>query len=145
MLFYRATQLLFALIFSGLIATSFAQSEDLYPFTSKAAAERFATLTQEVRCVVCQNQSLADSNAPLALDLRNKIYHMILDNQSDQAIKDYLVARYGQFILLQPRLNKETALLWFFPLIGLLAAFIFVRRALKLPGTKGNPTLLKIM
>lgn len=115
-------------VWFGFATISFAQSDDTYPFSSPIESERFTALTQEIRCVVCQNQSLSDSNAPLALDLRGKIYNMVLDKKSDEEIKNYLVQRYGNFILLQPRFNKETLILWFFPLIALGCAFIFLRQ-----------------
>ena len=99
-----------------------------YPFASPAEAKRFASLTNEVRCLVCQNQTIADSNAPLANDLRGKIYRMILNHQSDEEIKNFLVKRYGEFILLTPRLNKITLILWFFPLFGILFALCFLYR-----------------
>jgi|GEM_PF-6335606 len=88
---------------------------------------RFAQLTHEVRCVVCQNQSLADSSAPLAQDLREKIHALIADNKTDDEIKTYLVKRYGEFVLLRPRFNKLTYGLWLFPLLSLLyVAWFFI-------------------
>ena len=101
-----------------LSATCLASAEDTYPFSSPYAAQRFQTLTQEIRCVVCQNQNIADSNAPLASDLRTKIYRMVVNKKSDAEIKDYLVKRYGEFILLEPTFSKLSWLLWMFPLIG---------------------------
>ena len=108
--------------------TTFATTEETYPFPSSADTTRFQSLTKEIRCVVCQNQSIADSNAPLANDLREKVYKMVLANETDEAIKTWLVKRYGEFILLQPRFNKFTMVLWMFPLLGLLfIIFIFYR------------------
>lgn len=80
---------------------------------------RLTQLTHEIRCVVCQNQSVADSDAPLARDLRQKIAELIAQQMTDEAIKDYLVKRYGEFILLKPRLSRATLLLWVFPFVGL--------------------------
>lgn len=97
-------------------------SESPYPFTTASDATRFHELIKEIRCVVCQNQSIADSNAPLANDLRKKVYLMVTEKKSNQDIKDYLVKRYGEFILLEPRFNKLTFILWLFPFLG----FIFV-------------------
>jgi cytochrome c-type biogenesis protein CcmH len=87
---------------------------------------RFLILTKEVRCIVCQNQNLAESTAPLANDLRDKIHKMILEKKSDEEIKDYLVKRYGEFILLRPRLNKFTYLLWAFPLLGCTVILLYL-------------------
>lgn len=97
-------------------------NSDIHPFSRPADAVRFAALTKEIRCVVCQNQSIADSNAPLANDLRQKVWRMVSDNQSDSEIKNYLVERYGEFILLQPRFSSISLILWLFPL--LVSAFI---------------------
>jgi cytochrome c-type biogenesis protein CcmH len=111
-----------------LITLSYARDENAYPFTSTADAARFDTITQETRCLVCQNQTIADSNAPLANDLRNKIYEMVIAKQSDTEIEEYLVSRYGEFILFKPRLNESTLFLWFFPLAALLMVFVFLVR-----------------
>lgn len=105
------------------ITPLYAANQDAYPFTSTVDTERFQTLTQEIRCVVCQNQNIADSNAPLANDLREKVYKMVIEKKSNDEIKNYLVKRYGEFILLEPRFNKLTMMLWLFPLLGL--AFVF--------------------
>jgi len=89
---------------------------------------RFASLTREIRCVVCQNQSIADSSAPLANDLRNKVYAMVEQQKSDDEIKDYLAARYGEFILLKPRQGVLTLFLWLFPTLCLgLLGYIFIK------------------
>jgi cytochrome c-type biogenesis protein CcmH len=112
-----------------LCAAAHAATEDTYSFTSSADAARFQALTSTIRCVVCQNQSINDSNAPLANDLREKVYRMVLAHQSDDEIKSWLVKRYGEFILLEPRFNKLTIMLWLFPLMGLiLISFILLSR-----------------
>ncbi len=122
---------LFFLLFS-LITMGYANptNMNLYPFSSTTDATRFQSLTKEIRCVVCQNQNIADSNAPLANDLRQKIYTMILEKKSDNHIKKYLVKRYGEFILLQPPFNASTALLWLFPLVALMTTFGFLLHSL---------------
>lgn len=122
----RLIQLLFIIIALPAFA-----AEDTYPFTSAKDAQRFSSLTQEIRCVVCQNQNIADSNAPLANDLRNKVYQMIVAKQSDLDIKNYLVKRYGEFILLEPRFSKFTVLLWLFPCLGLVGFLFFFTRYLR--------------
>lgn len=95
--------------------------KEIYPFTNAVDENRFMHLTQEIRCIVCQNQSIADSNAKIAKDLRQKIFHMINMQQSDQTIKKYLHDRYGSFIFFNPEVNKFTLFLWLFPL-----AIIFI-------------------
>ncbi|TRX74407.1 cytochrome c-type biogenesis protein [Pseudomonas mangiferae] len=106
---------------------------DTYTFSSDAERERFHDLTKELRCPKCQNQDIADSNAPIAADLRREIHRMLQDGQSDQQIVDYLVARYGDFVRYKPPLNARTALLWYGPaglLLGglLVLGVIVVRR-----------------
>lgn len=119
-----------------LAAQAFAVEPMPHTFTSTTEAARFDALTHEIRCVVCQNQSLAESNAPLANDLREKIYLMVNEKKSDEAIKEYLVSRYGEFILLRPRFNTHTAILWLFPLFGLAAACLLLIRR----WTSASPT-----
>lgn len=86
-----------------------------YPFASAKKRARFENLTGNLRCLVCQNESLWDSNAPLAVDLRRIVYQQVKQGATDQAIKQYLVARYGEFILLQPVFKTTTYLLWIVP------------------------------
>jgi cytochrome c-type biogenesis protein CcmH len=84
--------------------------------------ERFKTLASELRCLVCQNQSLADSQAGLAEDLKQKVYEQIASGRSDQEIKTYMVDRYGEFILYKPGLSLDNAVLWVGPFIILALA-----------------------
>lgn len=106
----------------------YALDQEPHSFKSNIDAVRFQSLIKEIRCVVCQNQNIADSNAPLANDLREKIYRMILDQQSNEEIKNYLTKRYGEYILLQPRFNKLTLLLWIFPIISLFCIVFILYR-----------------
>lgn len=99
-----------------------------YTFATSQDAHRFSVLTNETRCVVCQFQNIADSNAPLAGSLRDKIFQLIQEKKTDDEIKDYLVKRYGEVILLKPRFNPLTAILWLFPALGLLAFSIILFR-----------------
>jgi cytochrome c-type biogenesis protein CcmH len=93
---------------------------------------RARTLSKELRCMVCQNQSIDDSDAPLARDLRLLVRERLKDGDSDSQVIDFLVARYGEFVLLKPRLSLHTALLWFGPPTllcgGALALFLIARR-----------------
>lgn len=97
---------------------------DAYPFDTLAQEQRFRTLVEEFRCPKCQNQNLADSNAPLAKDLRGIIYRKVKANESDEAIAAYLQERYGDFVLYRPPLKASTILLWFGPALA-LAAVVF--------------------
>lgn len=102
------------------------------PFESAAQRERFQNLTSEIRCMVCQNESLADSSADLASDLRRKIFEMMQAGKTDVEIKQYLVARYSDFVLYDPPLKPKTWLLWFGPglilLAGALVVALFLRK-----------------
>lgn len=101
-------------------------------FDDPAKQQRFETLLKELRCLVCQNQSLASSEAGLATDLRQAVHAKVDAGQSDAEIRQYLVDRYGEYVLYRPRLNRKTWLLWFGPaflaLAGLLALIITVKK-----------------
>lgn len=96
---------------------------DAAPLHFRDAAEeaRFHALTTQLRCVMCQNQSLADSNALIALQLRREVLDLMRQGKSDDEIKAYLVQRYGEFVLYKPRLETGTLLLWLGPALVLLA------------------------
>jgi len=100
--------------------------------TDPALEGRARTLSKELRCMVCQNQSIDDSDAPLARDLRLLVRERLTDGDSDRQVIDFLVARYGEFVLLKPRLALHTALLWFGPPAllggGALVLFVIARR-----------------
>ena len=89
-------------------------------FDDAEQERRYYSLTKELRCLVCQNQNLADSNAELAKDLRDKVYEMIKAGSSDAQIVDYMVDRYGEFVLYKPPVNLSTIFLWVGPFIILL-------------------------
>ena len=107
-------------------------------FRDADEADRFQDLARELRCVKCQNQSLADSDAAIAHDLRNEVLGLMRRGMSDEEIKQHLVARYGDFVLYRPTVRADTWLLWFGPALLLLAgaasvAWIVRRRARGLP------------
>jgi len=97
-------------------------------FDTQQQQDRFNQLTQELRCLVCQNQNLADSDAQLAHDLRAEVHEMLIAGKSDDEIKQFMVERYGDFVLYNPPVQKNTYLLWLAPL-GLLLIGAFVLRA----------------
>ncbi|WP_409283795.1 cytochrome c-type biogenesis protein CcmH [Pseudomonas protegens] len=103
-----------------------------YQFASDADRERFHQLTKELRCPKCQNQDIADSNAPIAADLRKEIFRMLGEGKDNQQIIDFMVDRYGDFVRYRPALTGKTALLWFGPagllLGGLVIIAVIVRR-----------------
>ena len=107
-------------------------------FSDPAQAARYEALLAELRCLVCQNQSLADSNADLAQDLRQEVYHMVQSGDSDEKIIGFLVARYGDFVLYRPRVKPVTYLLWFGPAILLLIGGFVVVRFIRRRGTQAE-------
>jgi cytochrome c-type biogenesis protein CcmH len=92
---------------------------------------RLKALSTELRCLVCQNTTLADSNAPLAEDLRNEIRTLMRDGKTDEEVTAYLVARYGDFVRYRPPVQANTALLWFGPFVILLIGVVVLFRVLK--------------
>lgn len=105
-----------------------AYAESLYPLDSAQKKAQFSYLLKDLRCLVCQNQDLADSNAKLAKDLKQQVYVMVKEGKTDAEILDYLTARYGDFILFKPPVKSITMLLWFGPCLFLsLGLLVFVR------------------
>lgn len=102
-----------------------------------ARQELYERLTHEVRCLVCQNQTVADSTAPLAADLRREIHALVMAGRSEGEIKTFLLDRYGDFVLYKPRFQGTTAVLWLAPLLlllgGALVLALVVRRRATLP------------
>ena len=102
---------------------------------------RVADLAHELRCLVCQNQTLADSNAPLAVDLRNQIREQLEAGKSEQDVVDFLVARYGDFVLYRPPLKASTAALWAGPFVILaFGAWLLIRRIRRRPAAEPQLT-----
>lgn len=93
---------------------------------SAESEQRVKALAHELRCLVCQNQTIADSNADLAIDLRTQIREQIQAGKTDQEIKDYMVARYGDFVLYRPPVQSNTALLWAAPFLLLVGGLAFL-------------------
>jgi cytochrome c-type biogenesis protein CcmH len=99
-----------------------------YPLDSSRKEAQFNHLLKDLRCLVCQNQDLADSNADLAKDLRDQVYRLVKEGKSDSEISDYLTSRYGDFILFKPPVKGVTYLLWFGPALFLLLGFLIFWR-----------------
>ena len=127
---------LFCLLLAMLAAPGWAVIET-YEFETEELRERYQVLTQELRCPKCQNQNIADSNAPIARDLRERLHEQLHAGRSDAEISDYMVQRYGDFALYRPRFSGRTAVLWVAPaVLLLLGAFMIariVRRRMALP------------
>lgn len=115
---------------------------DTYEFQNEVTQKRYNALVKELRCPKCQNQNLADSNSPIAADLRKEVYELLHQNKADIEIVDFMVKRYGDFVLYRPRVSSLTYILWFGPafllFIGALVV-VFVLRNKAQP--KNKPTL----
>ncbi len=128
-------KLLTALFLFAALPAAAQHLEDRLP--DPAQETRARELSRELRCLVCQNQSIEDSNAPLARDLRRIVRERVVAGDSDKAVQDYLVQRYGEWVLLKPRFNIQTLLLWLGPALLLLLGggivFTLYRRQAKAP------------
>ena len=122
---------LLACVLVALATSAFGQASEIER-PDPATEGRLKTLAEELRCLVCQNQTIADSNAPLAVDLRNQIRGQIAEGRSDSQIRDYMVERYGDFVLYRPPFKATTVVLWLGPLLmvalGAGIFFLVVRR-----------------
>jgi cytochrome c-type biogenesis protein CcmH len=115
-----------ALLFCLIAGTSLAYAAiDPDEFDTEAQRDRYHHFIADLRCPKCQNQNLAGSDAPIANDLRKELRRLLKDGQSDQQIVDFMVARYGDFILYKPPFDKHTAVLWLLP-VGLLSIGLLV-------------------
>ncbi len=117
-------------IIAGLLLTTLTSPTlagvEVRNFTDPAQERRYHKLVDELRCLVCQNQNLADSNSPLASDLREKIYTMIKTDKTNQQVINYMVERYGKFVLYNPPLDPVTLFLWLPPFILLIGGVILL-------------------
>ena len=105
------------ILFITVSLSLFAWAQEPLVFESQEQQDRFDRLTKELRCLVCQNQNLADSDAQLAHDLRREVHDLLLTGRNDEEIKQFLVDRYGDFVLYRPPVQANTYLLWIAPLV----------------------------
>jgi cytochrome c-type biogenesis protein CcmH len=143
----RAAAALIVLLLGMLLSIAPALAVDSTPPLPNAVLQqRYLTLTHELRCMVCQGEALADSGAPLAVEVRREVHDLVLQGQTEQQVRDHMVARYGEFILYKPPMSWRYAWLWGAPpalmLIGALVAWrvLRARRALsdQEPGELGE-------
>ena len=117
------------IVFLATLFISIASAEILvYEFPDQELEDRFNRLSQELRCPKCQNNNLADSNAPLSVDLKDIIYEKLNQGQSDEQIVGFLKERYGDFITYRPPVRPSTWLIWFGPFVLLLGGFVVILR-----------------
>jgi cytochrome c-type biogenesis protein CcmH len=118
-----------------LFQASFAESIEAKDFESVDQERRYHALIEDIRCPVCQGQSIGGSNSSLAKDLREQVRKMIISNKSNEEIYQFMIERYGDFIVFKPPINLKTYLLWFTPLLFLVFCFTYLIRVTK---TKDN-------
>jgi cytochrome c-type biogenesis protein CcmH len=122
-----------AVLVVGLIAVATPavaiDSED--PFADPVLQHRYESINRELRCLVCQNQTIADSNATLAQDLRRQVREMIAAGKTDAEIREFMIARYGDFVLYRPRMTAQNFLLWAAPVLLLLVGGVVLVRVVR--------------
>jgi cytochrome c-type biogenesis protein CcmH len=136
------------LIIFLLIMSSGAYAVDTYQLSDPKQQETYETLTKELRCLVCQNQTIADSNAELAADLRRQVQEMLQQGKSRDEIVRFMTDRYGDFVLYNPAFKGKTSILWIAPviflLLGLVTVFFFIRRKKAAANLDSQPVDLEI-
>lgn len=117
-------------LFALCVSFSALAAIDTYQFKDEAQEQQFRQLTEQLRCPKCQNNSIADSNAMIASDMRQKVYELQQQGQSKQQIIDYMVARYGHFVTYEPPVTPSTIVLWLLPALFVTGgALVIIRRA----------------
>ena len=119
------------LLVLSLLAFPLFAGVEYHPFDDPNKEQAYQALISELRCLVCQNQTIADSNADLAKDLRQQVYEMLQQGKSQQDVVDFMTQRYGDFVMYRPSFSLKTGLLWLGPgvflLIGVIAVFMLAR------------------
>ena len=135
-----------AIVISALLAVATGSDALVFEqreFDDAEQLARYKTLIYELRCLVCQNQNLADSNAELAGDLRREVHRMILEGKSNEDVIDFMVSRYGEFVLYRPPLKAKTVLLWSGPFVlGLGALVLLLMHLRRRAAERATPTPL---
>lgn len=126
-------RLIYVIVLLGLLISvaGFTSAKEAQPNEDPQIEKRMKALTEQLRCLVCQNETLADSRAELAEDLRKQVREQIKAGKSDKEIIDYLTARYGDFVLYNPPVKSTTYLLWFGPFVLLIGGTVILFRFLK--------------
>ncbi|HTN35262.1 MAG TPA: cytochrome c-type biogenesis protein [Marinobacter sp.] len=120
---FRLFSLLVFFAIAGFVSADVA---NVYDFDTVQQEQRFQKLAEELRCPKCQNQNISDSDAPIAKDMRDEVYRMMLDGASNEDIVNALVARFGEFVRYKPELEKRTLLLWATPIIAVFGGLLIV-------------------
>lgn len=125
-------------------ASAVGEVRDVYTFDSREQEQRFQTLIAELRCPKCQNQNIADSNAPISQDMRDAVYRMMSDGASNEEITNALVSRFGEFVRYRPEVDSRTILLWATPALVVFIGAVIVAMTVRRSGradTAGADTL----
>ena len=136
---------LLSLIFGLMLSWSLFAAIDTYTFKSEAQEHQYRELTEQLRCPKCQNNSIADSNAPIATDMRAKVYELMEQGKSRQDIVNYMVDRYGNFVTYEPPVTPATIILWVIPALCVViggGAVIMLARRRKGAASGGEPEVL---
>ena len=123
---FKCIQNYMVLLLLVFVSSSALSVVEVREFSSDQLRDRYQVLANELRCPKCQNQNLADSNSPISVDLRTEIFRLLEEGKSDQEIIDFLVARYGEFVMYRPPVKKTTLMLWLAPGILFLFGIIIV-------------------
>ncbi|MEE9327007.1 MAG: cytochrome c-type biogenesis protein [Cocleimonas sp.] len=134
----RSILVLLSLVFA---VSTFAVKIEFHSFKNKQQEALYYQLVAELRCVKCQNQNLAESNAELASDMREKTYKMVVEGGSREDVVNYMTARYGDFVLYKPPLKKQTMLLWIGPPIFLFLSLFLLFRMIRKQKAKSTETM----
>jgi cytochrome c-type biogenesis protein CcmH len=131
----------FALVLLLLFSAAAGAREAAPAADDPALEARVNAVASELRCLVCQNQTIADSSAGLAIDLKNQVREKLRQGQSEKQIVDFMVERYGDFVLYRPRVKLTTTLLWFGPLLLVAIGLLVLYRRLRAQASSDEPTL----
>lgn len=131
MIKFRLNLKLILILFTTIISAYSLAATDIFEFNNPQQEQQFHEISQQLRCPQCQNNSIADSNAQISVDMRNKVYELLQQGKNKQQIIDYMIERYGNFVSYNPPLNPATIILWSAPIILLLIGSFFLLRRKK--------------
>ncbi|MFT5162138.1 MAG: cytochrome c-type biogenesis protein CcmH [Alteromonadaceae bacterium] len=124
--YFLLKTLLLAVLVAGIVSSEVKAAEEVHKFASPEHKLLYQELTDELRCPKCQNQNIADSDAGIAKDLRNKVYDLVNEGQSKQQVVDYMVERYGYFVYYKPPVTAGTIVLWLLPVLFALFTMVLI-------------------
>ncbi len=121
-----------ALLLTLIIHPPVFASIDVYEFDSEQKRQDFVSLTKELRCPKCQNQDIADSNAPIAADMRKEVHRLLGEGKDKESIVDYMIERFGEFVTYKPKKSSETYVLWYGPWVLILIGILIIYSLIKM-------------